>query len=280
MNETRHLARPGGRVAYDVEGPEGAPLVICLPGMGDRRQVYRFTVPALVAAGYRVATMDLRGHGDSDATFEASTDGVAPYGDVAAAGDALALVEHLGGRAVLFGNSMCAGASVIAAAARPDLVAGLVLAGPFVRNPPANAVLKTAMRVALMRPWGVGTWLMYYSKAYPSRRPADFVAYTRATKESLKRPAHWRAFVATTRQASHDPAERRLADVAVPSLVVMGGKDPDFKDPAAEAAFVAGALHAQLLMVDGAGHYPMAELPDVVNPGVLAFLAGVFGAGN
>ena len=66
----RFLDRGAGRVAYDVQGPEGAPLVVCLPGMGDRRQLYRFNVASLLDAGYRVATMDLRGQGDSDTTFD------------------------------------------------------------------------------------------------------------------------------------------------------------------------------------------------------------------
>ena len=88
--------------------------------MGELRSVYRFTVPALVAAGYRVATMDLRGHGDSDATF-------GRYDDVAAGGDVVALVEHLGGPAVVIGSSMGAGAAAWAAAERRDLVTGLVL---------------------------------------------------------------------------------------------------------------------------------------------------------
>ncbi len=70
---TQFLQRPEGRIAYDVTG-EG-PLVICAPGMGDVRQVYRFLVPRLVEAGYRVATMDLRGHGESDTTFTAYGDG-------------------------------------------------------------------------------------------------------------------------------------------------------------------------------------------------------------
>jgi hypothetical protein len=48
-----YLDRGEGRIAYDVQG-EG-PLVICVPGMGDLRSVFRFTVPALLAAGYRVA---------------------------------------------------------------------------------------------------------------------------------------------------------------------------------------------------------------------------------
>src|SRR3954453_16954488 len=97
------IERSEGRIAYEVVG-EG-PLVVCVPGMGELRSLYRHTVPALAAAGYRVATMDLRGHGDSDATF-------ASYDDVATGGDVLALIEHLGGGpAVVVGNSMGAGAA-------------------------------------------------------------------------------------------------------------------------------------------------------------------------
>jgi Na+/H+-translocating membrane pyrophosphatase len=48
--QTRFLERSGGRIAYDVTG-EG-PLVVCAPGMGDVRAVYRFLAPALVAAGF------------------------------------------------------------------------------------------------------------------------------------------------------------------------------------------------------------------------------------
>src|SRR5690348_8407919 len=103
------LERPGGRIAYDVAG--SGPLVVCVPGMGELRSAYRFTVPALTSAGLRVATLDLRGHGDSDATF---TD----YDDVAAASDVIALIESLtespGGPAVVIGNSMGAGAAAYA----------------------------------------------------------------------------------------------------------------------------------------------------------------------
>src|SRR6476620_8436673 len=124
--QTRWVARPEGRIAYDMVGT--GPLVVCVPGMGELRTVYRRTAPALAAAGYRVVTMDLRGHGDSDATFTA-------YDDVAAGGDLLALLEQLGGPAVVIGNSMGAGAAAWAAAERPELVTGLVLVGAFVRNP-------------------------------------------------------------------------------------------------------------------------------------------------
>ena len=49
---TSYLDRGEGRIAYDVQG--SGPLVVCAPGMGDLRSVYRFFAPALVAAGYRV----------------------------------------------------------------------------------------------------------------------------------------------------------------------------------------------------------------------------------
>src|SRR4051794_8682724 len=123
--QTQRGGRPEGRIAYDEVGT--GPLVVCVPGMGELRSVYRSTVPALAAAGYRVVTMDLRGHGDSDATF-------ARYDDVAAGGDVLALIEQLGGPAVVIGNSMGAGAAAWAAAERPELVTGLGLVGAFVRK--------------------------------------------------------------------------------------------------------------------------------------------------
>jgi pimeloyl-ACP methyl ester carboxylesterase len=51
----------------------------------------------------------------------------------------------------------------------------------------------------------------------------------------------------------------------------MGAADPDFKDPAAEAAWVADRLHAETLLVPGSGHYPHTEYPDQVNPRLVEF---------
>ena len=110
-SDTSYLTRPGGRIGYDVAG-EG-PLVVLVPGMGDLRAGYRFLAPALRTAGYRVACTDLRGHGDSDAAFPS-------YGDEETAGDVSALIEELGGPAVVVGNSMAAGSAVLAAVQRQD----------------------------------------------------------------------------------------------------------------------------------------------------------------
>lgn len=251
-----------GRVAYDVRG-EG-PLVVCAPGMGDLRSVYRFMAPPLAAAGYRVALMDLRGHGESDATFS-------QYDDVAVGHDLLAVARALGGPAILVGNSMSAGAAVWAAAEAHDLVAGLVLIGPFVRNAPTSGLAQVAFRLALQRPWGRAAWVSYYRRLYPGHPPHDLGTHQARMRASLGRPAHWRAFVATT-HTSHAPAERRLAEVSVPTLVVMGDRDPDFRNPAAEAQWIVDRLSSRVVMVGHAGHYPQAEYPNRVTPAVLSFL--------
>jgi pimeloyl-ACP methyl ester carboxylesterase len=265
MNGPHFLDRPEGRIAYDLSG-EG-PLVLCLPGMGELRSAFRFTAPALAAAGYRVATMDLRGHGDSDASFTR-------YDDVAAGQDALALIEHLGGPAVVIGNSMGAGAAVWAAAERPELTSALVLIGPFVRNPPAGPVVRALLRVLMARPWARWVWNAYYPSLSPGRKPADLAAHRRSIADSMRRPGRARAFAATTR-TSHAPAEERLPQVRQPALVVMGAADPDFPDPAAEARWVADQLRADVLLVPESGHYPQADSPEVVNERVADFCRSV-----
>jgi pimeloyl-ACP methyl ester carboxylesterase len=109
----------GGKLAVEVEGD--GPLIICSPGIGDTRDAFAPLAVHLVACGYRVARVDLRGHGDSTARFNR-------YGDEATAEDLLTVIEVLGGgSAVLAGASMSAAAAVIAAGRRPDHVAGLIL---------------------------------------------------------------------------------------------------------------------------------------------------------
>jgi pimeloyl-ACP methyl ester carboxylesterase len=262
--KVQFLSSPEGRIAYEVSG-EG-PLVVCVPGMGDLRRVYRFVVRDLLESNFRVATMDLRGHGDSDATFSR-------YDDVATGEDILAVIKHLGGPATIIGNSMGAGAAVWAAAEKPELVESLVLIGPFVRDVPMPAVLKLLFRTALRRPWGRFAWRSYFRTLYPGRKPDGFRKHVAEIDASLSRPDHWKAFVRTTR-TSHAPAEARLGDVKARALVVMGEKDPDFPNSAAEAALLGQKLGCDVLLVPQAGHYPQAEYPEVVSPAIIGFLKG------
>lgn len=263
---TLFLERPEGRIAYDVQGK--GPLLVLVPGMGDLRASYRFLTPMLVRAGYTVATTDLRGHGESDTSFST-------YGDTATAGDISALIEVLGGPAVIVGNSLAAGAAVIVAAEHPAQVTGLVLVGPFVRNPPAGAVMKAIFHVMMSPLWVAAMWKSYLPSLYAGKKPVDFDTYLTSVIANLKRPAYGKAFSMTTRQTTHDPAEARLAEVKAPVLVVMGDRDADFKDPAAEAAWIGTALRGQVVMVAEAGHYPQSQQPEVTGEAIIGFLSKV-----
>ncbi|MFC7219446.1 alpha/beta fold hydrolase [Streptomyces polyrhachis] len=260
---TEYLTLPTGRIAYDVTG-EG-PLVVMAPGMGDVRGAYRFVVPELVAAGYRVAVFDIRGHGDSSTDWDA-------YTTSAVGGDYAALIRHLGGGpAIVVGQSFTPDSAVHAAAEAPELVAGLVLIAPFAAPPRLNPLLKAASALVTRVP---ALWGMFYTSLYKGPKPADFKPYVSALKANLRRPHGTRALVAMGDPATKDSAAQR-AQVEQPALVVMGTKDTDFPDPAAEAEQFAGDLAGptRIAMIEGAGHYPHAQYPAETTAAILAFLA-------
>lgn len=263
---TQFLHRPEGMIAFDDSGTTG-PLVVLVPGMGDLRQEYRFLAPQLVAAGWRVVTMDIRGHGESSVKWP-------DYSAAAVGSDIVALVRHLdAGPAFIIGTSMAAGSAVWAAAEAPDLMAGQVLIGPLVRNLPVSFVYELALKLGMARPWGVTAWSMFYKSLYPTAPPADLSAYRGALKANLREPGRFAA-LQRMMTASKADCEARLDAVKTPTLVVMGTKDPDFKGPGpeAEARWLTQRLQGALVMVDGAGHYPHAEMPMQVGPQIISFL--------
>lgn len=263
---TQFLDLPAhGRIAYDVQG--NGPLVLLVPGMGELRSTFRFLAPSLISAGYRVATTDLRGHGESNTSFTS-------YGDEDTAGDIAALVRALGAPAVIVGSSMAAGAAVIVAAEHQELVSGLVLVGPFVREPARRAAETLLFRVLMARPWVAAAWNAYLPKLYAGRKPVDFAEYRDAAIASMKRPGYRRAFSLTTR-TDHVRAGKSLTVVTAPTLVVMGELDPDFTSPKAEAEWVGDALSGTVEMVPDAGHYPHAQQPEITSAAIERFLATV-----
>jgi len=264
LPSTQFLKMPGGQIAYDDSGGTG-PLVICVPGLGDMRQQYRFLAPRLVAAGFRVVTMDLPGHGESSVDWP-------EYSPALVGADIVAMIRHLGvSKAFIIGNSMAGGSAVWAAAEIPDNVAGIVMIDPFTRVIPTSSALLAFLKVAMLRPWGPSFWSMYYGSLYKTAPPADLDSYRAALVANLKQPGRIEATKALI-FASQAPCEERIPKVHSPVLVVMGTRDSDFDDPAAEADWVATHLHGKKLMVDGAGHYPHVEYPDTVAGAVVGFM--------
>src|SRR5215471_12305184 len=250
---TEFLEVADGTIAYDVTG--SGPLVVLSHGIGDRRQVYRFLAPVLAQAGYRVASADLRGHGESSMGWASIT-----RTDVA--GD-------------------------LAAVTRPDLVAGIVEINPFTRT--VHCSLGGLLRVRRYRRClfllggtqvfrSLDLFLRYLDLAYPTK-PADYAGYMAALTSKLREPGRMAEFMKFFNSPAD--AEKQLPNVRCPALVIMGILDPDFADPRAEGDAIVAAMPAgagTAAMIDGAGHYPHAQSPEAVAELVIPFLKEHTGA--
>jgi pimeloyl-ACP methyl ester carboxylesterase len=265
----------GPRIAYDVAG-EG-PLIVLSHGIGDRRQVYRFLAPELLRAGFRVATPDMRGHGESSEGDWKS------ISRTVVAGDLVALIRHLGGgAAVIVGHSLSGGAATVAAATAPDLVGGVVEIGPFTRK--VQYSMGGLVRIGRYRRGAMGmmgvkvlhskrSWFRYLDVAY-QHKPADYDAYMTALRAKLSEPGRMAEFLKTLNNSPADAGDA-LPRISCPALVIMGTEDPDWADPRAEAEGIVAAMPAGLgtvAMLEGRGHYPHAESPGEVALLVTSFM--------
>ncbi|UZN03668.1 alpha/beta fold hydrolase [Cellulomonas sp. S1-8] len=176
---------PGVVLAYELHGPEDAPAVVLLHGMGAASDgsSWKAVVPRLVA-DHRLVVPDLRGHGASGRPGS--------YALAEMADDVARLMDLLGVRAAtVVGHSMGGVVAIVLAQARPDLVAALVVED----SPPPPPVWSPPVRVV------------------PPDRPGGPVPYDHEVRPTVlreldrRRPAWW----------------RRAGQVAVPTLVIGGG---------------------------------------------------------
>jgi pimeloyl-ACP methyl ester carboxylesterase len=271
---TEHLTIGANTLAYDLAG--AGPLVVLAHGMGDSRHSYRFLAPALVAAGYQVANVDLRGCGESSLGWDG-------YSRTDVAGDLIALVRHLGGPAVIVGQSLSGGAATIAAATAPELVGGVIELAPFTRKQSVdvggllrNKRFRTGyLRLARAAVLGsVPGWAGYLDLAIPVK-PADWDSELPRIEAKMSEPGRMKVFRA---MATSDPGDAgaHLPRLTRPVLVVEGSADPDWADPRAEGEQIVAELPqglGELAVIEGGGHYPHVQNPAEVLALALPFLA-------
>src|ERR1700733_7601835 len=128
MPSTRTISANGIEI-FLLEQGEG-PLVVLCHGWPELSYSWRHQIPALAAAGFRVAAPDMRGFGRTSAPAE-----IDAYSIFDHVGDMVALVAALGEKqAVIVGHDWGAPVAWHAAMFRPDVftkVAGLSVPPPF-----------------------------------------------------------------------------------------------------------------------------------------------------
>ncbi|MEG3089266.1 alpha/beta fold hydrolase [Sphingomonas sp. PB4P5] len=267
LGTPRFLEVAGGRIAYDDTDGDG-PLLLAIPGMGDLRAEYRHLRPFLVAAGYRVVTMDVRGFGETTAGWD-------DYSARAVGQDAVALIEALGmSDTVILGNSFAAGSALWAARESPSRVRGVVLLGPIVRDLEIAPTVMLALQVGFGGPWRHEFWTAYWDALFVAHRPADHADYRALLLANIREEGRMDALMAMLTLSKAETTSI-VGESNVPALIVMGSRDPDFDDPVAEAERLATTLNARNLIVESVGHYPHVEAPERVAAAIASFVGSL-----
>lgn len=253
-------------VAYQVDGPAGAPVVVLSNSLGATREMWQDQIPAL-AERFRVVSYDTRGHGRSPAP-----DG--PYTIDDLVDDVVALLDELGAaRAHVVGLSLGGMIGLRLAAREPGRVDRLAVLctsakpdpGPFLER---AAAVRTG-GTAPLAPAIAARWLT-----------PDFAAANPALVDRLKAMiagADDQGYAACCEVVAALDLRSDLARIAAPTLVVSGADDlalpPDHQEAIARA--IPGA---RWLTFRPAAHLANLEQPQEVTAALLAHLDASGGA--
>ena len=259
----------GIRLSYQETG--SGELVVLVMGTGSPGRVWKLhQVPALVAAGYRVAIVDNRGIAPSDECASGMT-----IDDLV--GDTAALIEHLDGApARVVGTSLGSRIVQELVLTRPDLVSQAVMMAAHGRTDPVQSKLSAGERA-----------LHDARIELPGTYHAAITALLNLSPRTLNDRAavqEWldvfefsgSAISAGVRAQLEveDFPDRLVAygRIRIPSLVI--GFADDLMVPPYLAREVAAAIPgATYEEIDGCGHFGYLERPDEVNKLLLNFFS-------
>ena len=254
----------GQSIHFQDTGGDG-PAIILSHGFGMDHEMWVHQVDPLASAGWRVVTYDERSWGQTTHTEPFD------YWDLAA--DVVALMDHLGiDRAVLGGMSQGGFLSMRAALAAPERVRALILVDTEAEaysdedRSQFQALFDAAIAMGLSGEIGDVLAMTLFAPGYADAR------YWKG-KWTAKPIAAWLG--AKECLFERDDILDRLGEITCPSIVFHG--DADVAIPVERGQRVSDTLAgpSSFVLVPGAGHSSNLEAPDVVNPAVLEFLAGL-----
>lgn len=275
---------PGGQIHATVHG-EG-PLVLLVHGFPEGAWSWRHQLPALAAAGYQAAAIDVRGYGGS-----LKPKGAEAYRMLAHVADNVAVLRALGAEsATVIGHDWGSPIAAASSQVRPDLFTAVALLGvPYAPRAPQPPAFPPDFYVGHFQAPGVAEaeieadvrgWLQRFYAALTYGTPGWFAAPLALPDAPL--PAwveHFDAIVASFERGGFaGPLHRyrnftrdwedlgAFEELRAPSLFITGERDSSrlwMGDPA--------GAH----VIPGAGHWVQQEQPDAVNALLLDFLKGL-----
>jgi 3-oxoadipate enol-lactonase len=238
----------GHRLRLALSGT-GTTTFLCLHGLVDRLEIWDRLTPSLSERG-RVACVDQRGHGESDAP-------PGPYRREDLASDVSAVIGELGAeKVVLVGHSMGGIVSMATALGHPQQVAGLVLIGTA-----SQCNEKTA------------GWYERIARAGEKGGNAALARaiYGEKSQKVIRGEAQGIADVTRTLKSLYeDPLTPKLSGITCPVLLIVGEKDP--MGAKASSIIAAQLRDAELVTIPDCGHWVHVDEPEAVRSAIDRFL--------
>jgi len=267
----------GGPVHYvDYGGPEGAPLLVAVHGLGGSHLNWASVAPHLVTRR-RLVAVDLLGHGRTPTAGR--TPGVDAHVELVT-GFAAEVSDR---PVILMGNSLGGLVVALSASATPERVAGLILVDPALPTERLGMVHPRVLsNFVLCSVPGVGERYLTARRnrttpeqtvrrvlastcVDPGRVASEVVDAHIALTEALDRTAGDRAYLASARSLSwtmarSGPTIARLDALDLPVLHLHGARD-QLVPLAAARRMAEGRPHWELEVARDIGHAPMLEAP-------------------
>ena len=250
-------------IRYELEGPETAPVVVMSHSLAANVAMWDDQMPVL--SGYRVLRYDTRGHGGTDV----------PEGDYTLdqlARDVLGLLDALAiEKAHFVGLSMGGMVGQTAALADPGRFLSLSLCDTSSRIPPEARALwnerMTAARAGGMESLVDSTIDRWFSPEFRSAEPGPVDRV-----RDMVRATAVAGFTGCCAAIRDLDLTDRLAEIRIPTLLVVGEHDPGTPVAAHEVIRdrIAGS---RLVVIDRARHFTNVETADIFNDALTTFLA-------
>lgn len=240
-------------------------LLLLIHGLGSSTRDWEPQV-AEFAKSYRVITVDLRGHGQSEKP-------AGPYTIPEFAADVASLLESLhASPAHIVGLSLGGGVAFQLAIDYPAMLKSLTIvnSGPSMGGTSEQAQAEIARRVGIVQQMGMRA--MGHALA-PNLFPAMEHAALRETFVERWAENNPQAYIEATRSLLGFDVTSRLGEIHCPVLIIAA--EHDYTPVAAKQAYVRLIPNAELVVIPGAHHATPIEQPEAFNAALKQFLANV-----
>jgi len=257
------ISRDGVALAYDKVDGRGRAIILIHGWCCDR--TYLAPQAAYLAGrGHAVLSVDLRGHGESDAPE-------GPYSMQVLADDVAWLCGKLGvAGAVVVGHSMGGIVAFDLAVRCPELAAAVLMIDSAVTRPEASRAGLPAFIERLKGPDRISAVQDYVRRVL--FQPTDDAARCAAILDAMAKAQGHVMVGALQGMYDWDPTEAQ--DRALPPMLFIANSGKPLSDLARLEALAPGLMRGRVV---GSGHFCTLEVPDQVNAMVARFVEVVAG---